>query len=171
MEYPNSYPLIHRVPRICPPSPPPLPLSTVTGSGPRTSVGADPHVLEDGAAPVAADDVDGAGSVDHGRVPLSATPRRVARAGGPGRACRRTAAGERPMAKAKAHGSGSAGAADDIHSASPCRTRALPLQYVEYLEYPCSTIAVRLWCRCEDCSNGPYHKHRCSGTAHRRTPL
>jgi hypothetical protein len=44
---------------------------------PRTSVGARPHVLEAGAGGIAAaDDVDGAGGVDHGCVPKSASPRR-----------------------------------------------------------------------------------------------
>ncbi len=53
----------------------------------HTSVGARPHVPEVGGAIVAADDVDGAGSVDHGRVPSSASPRRAGRAASPHGAC------------------------------------------------------------------------------------
>ncbi len=67
-----------------------------TESGPRTSVGARPHVLEEGAA-VAADDVDGAGGVDHGRVPRSRSPRRAGRAARPGDTCGRRARA-RPVA-------------------------------------------------------------------------
>ncbi len=45
----------------------------------RTSVGAQPHivVVVDETTAVAADDVDGAGSVDRGRVPISRSPRRL----------------------------------------------------------------------------------------------
>ncbi len=69
--------------------PPPL-----TYSCPRTSVGARPHVVEVGAAEaVAADDVDGAGDgVDHGRVVISASPRRAGRAARPRGTCGRTRA-------------------------------------------------------------------------------
>ena len=37
----------------------------------RTSVGARPYILEVGVEVAAADDVDGAGGVDHRRVPFS----------------------------------------------------------------------------------------------------
>ena len=43
----------------------------------RTSVGAHPHVVEGAGAAAAADDVDGAGGVDHGRVRMSGRPRRI----------------------------------------------------------------------------------------------
>jgi hypothetical protein len=44
----------------------------------RTSVGARPHVVVEGEAVAkAAEDVDGAGGVDHGRVRISAIPRRA----------------------------------------------------------------------------------------------
>jgi hypothetical protein len=52
----------------------------------RTSVDAHPDVLAEGAVE-AADDVDGAGGVNHGRVVSSGSPRRVGGAGGPGHAC------------------------------------------------------------------------------------
>ena len=61
----------------------------------RTSVGARPHVLVEGGAGAAADDVDGAGGVDHRRVPFSASPRRAGRAARPRRYCGRGAAGLR----------------------------------------------------------------------------
>ncbi len=57
----------------------------------RTSVGALPHVAEDFAVlVVAADDVDGAGGVDHGTDILSYFPRRAVDHGGPGDACGHT---------------------------------------------------------------------------------
>ncbi len=56
--------------------------------GPLTSVGAHPHVpVVSGAAAVAADDVDGAGRVDHGRVVRSASPFRLDCAARPGDTC------------------------------------------------------------------------------------
>jgi hypothetical protein len=81
-EYPDSTLL---VPPYYPPS---TPRATPRKSGPRTSVGAHPHVVEVGAADaVAADDVDGAGGVDHARVPKSRSPRRVGRAAPPRHTC------------------------------------------------------------------------------------
>jgi hypothetical protein len=71
-------------------TPRPPPLDVVR---PRTSVGARPHVVQVGAAAaVAADDVDGAGGVDHGRVVISRGPRRAGRAARPRDTCGRTRA-------------------------------------------------------------------------------
>jgi hypothetical protein len=70
--------------------PPGLTPSTprVPGVSPvRTSVGADPHVIVVGAAAMAADDVDGAGGVDHHRRRISRSPRRAGRAARPGDTC------------------------------------------------------------------------------------
>ncbi len=79
LEYPLEYPPDH---------------PTWTESGPRTSVGARPHVVEVAAkGGAAADDVDGAGGgVDHGRVPKSRSPRRAGRAARPVDTCGRTRA-------------------------------------------------------------------------------
>ncbi len=75
--------------------PPPSPPARVR---PRTSVVARPHVRVEGdVAAVAADDVDGAGSVDHGRVPPSRSPRRARRAPRPRDTCVRRARA-RPVA-------------------------------------------------------------------------
>ncbi len=58
----------------------------------RTTVGARPHVVDVAAVAVAAaDDVDGAGGVDHGRVPISRSPFRLGRAARPGDTCGRRA--------------------------------------------------------------------------------
>ncbi len=57
------------------------PLSTV-----RTFIGTRPHVVIKGGA-AAADQVYGAGGVDHGRVPISGSPRRVGRDRTPCDAC------------------------------------------------------------------------------------
>jgi hypothetical protein len=63
---------------------------------PRTSVGAHPHVPEvGGGAILAADDVDGPGGVDHGRVVSSRSPRRAECAARPRHTCGH--AGDRPM--------------------------------------------------------------------------
>ncbi len=79
---PNHYPLVST-----PPYPPSTPLAS-RASPVRTSVGALPHILQVGvAAAVAADDVDGAGGVDHGRVVRSRTPLRAGRTARPRRAC------------------------------------------------------------------------------------
>jgi hypothetical protein len=74
--------------------------------GPRT-VGARPHVLKAAAivsavVAFAADDVDGAGGVDHGRVGSSRFPRRVGRAARPGDTCGRRARA-RPVAPNRNH--------------------------------------------------------------------
>ena len=66
---------------------------------PRTSVGARPHVpvvVRCGAA-AAADDVDGAGGVDHRRVPRSGSPRRAECAARPRRTCGQRAPTLKPM--------------------------------------------------------------------------
>ncbi len=62
----------------------------------RTSVSALPHIWRAGGG--AADDVDGAGGVDHGRVVRSASPRRAGRAIRPGHTCVRPTRATRPMA-------------------------------------------------------------------------
>ncbi len=84
LEYPGSIPEY----------PPSTPSSNPRReSGPRTSVGARPHVVvEDGGDALAADDVDGAGGVDHGRVRLSRSPLRAGRAARPRDTCGRTRA-------------------------------------------------------------------------------
>jgi hypothetical protein len=92
-----STPIVSQVPPKYPHSthaPPPPPLGWVR---PRTSVGARPHVVVVVAAAEAADDVDGAGGVDHGRVPGSANPLRAGRTARPGHACGQRAR-HRPMA-------------------------------------------------------------------------
>jgi hypothetical protein len=68
----------------------------------RTSVGAHPHVLQADneagcavGAPLAADDVDGAGGVDHGRVVTSRSPRRRECATRPPHTCGQLARTER----------------------------------------------------------------------------
>jgi hypothetical protein len=61
-----------------------------------TSAGADPHVVFAGAVTVyAAEDVDGAGGVDHGRVVTSRSPSRAGRTIGEGDTCGHE--GDRPM--------------------------------------------------------------------------
>jgi hypothetical protein len=68
-------------------------------SGPRTSVGARPHVVVVGVAGApTAEDIDGAGGVDHGRVVISPSPRRAGRTARPRDACGRRARNQ-PMAK------------------------------------------------------------------------
>ncbi len=80
---PNQYPTSTQ------PLPNQYPPTTPRPSRVRTSVGARPHVVEPDAAVavVATDDVDGAGGVDHGRVPRSASPRRGLRTASPEGAC------------------------------------------------------------------------------------
>ncbi len=81
---PRQYPEYPVVPTLYPPT-------ILDLVRPRTSVGARPHVLEVdfGVAAVAsaADDIDGAGGVDHRRVPPSVSPRRAGRAARPAHTC------------------------------------------------------------------------------------
>jgi hypothetical protein len=108
LEYPKSTPTASRVPGT-PQNPastlprprsiikiPVAPSQTNPPSDqfrPRTSVGARPHVVVVGAAEAgAADDVDGAGGVDHRRVRKSRSPRRAGGAACPRHTCGRTRA-------------------------------------------------------------------------------
>jgi hypothetical protein len=95
LEHPSSTPRVPPDPRSTASSTP------VTKSGLRTSVVAHPHVVVVGVAAVAAvaaDDVDGAGAVDHRRVVRSRSPSRVGRAARPRDTCGRNARDNRPVA-------------------------------------------------------------------------
>ncbi len=102
LDYPSSTPQTPwytQVPREHPEYPQYPPTTRRIRS--RTSVGAHQDVVEVGSAIVAADDVDGAGDgVDHGRVPISRSPSRLAGAARPRHTCgQRTRT--RPMAQAQ----------------------------------------------------------------------
>ncbi len=119
LDYPSSTPS----PPVVPPRvPPTTPLDRVR---PRTSVGARPHVVvpSDGAgvAP-AADDVDGAGGVDHGRVPISRSPRRGHRTASPHGTC--THASTHTRACARTHGGARTHARTQSHARTHARTHA-----------------------------------------------
>jgi hypothetical protein len=99
--------------------------------GPRTSVDARPHVLADVAtaaadAPAAADDVDGAGGVDHGRVVSSRSPFRLEGAVAEGSACGKRARHLKPVAPDRNRARAAAGRA--ICTAGPRRATPAPTQ-------------------------------------------
>ncbi len=90
-EYPSNTPYYPVLPPWYPSKYAPSTSPSIRASPVRTSVGADPNVLEAGAGGAdvaeAADDVDGAGVVDHGRVPPSRSPRRAGRTGREPKSC------------------------------------------------------------------------------------
>jgi hypothetical protein len=100
--------------------PPNTPLDRVR---PRTSVRAHPHVRVEGGAlgAAAADDVDGAGGVDHGRVRISRSPSRAGRAARPVHPCGRRARLAKPdrshRTQPRARGRRRAGAGRAINTA------------------------------------------------------
>ncbi len=95
---------------------------------PRTS-SADPHVVVVGDGVTAADDVDGAASVDHGRVPLSRSPRRAGREARPRHTCSRRARHLKPIApNATAHARPPGAAGQAINTAGPRRASTAPAQ-------------------------------------------
>ncbi len=89
----------------------------------HTSVGALPNIIIEGvvAGALAADDVDGAGAVDHGRVPRSASPRRAGRTAHPHGTC-----SKRALIDKRTRGAGDAGRA--INTAGCCRATRVPGQ-------------------------------------------
>jgi hypothetical protein len=95
----------------------------------RTSVGARPDVVAEDAvaAASAADDVDGAGGVDHGRVPISRSPSRLGRAARPRDTCGRTRAttgrSRRTQPRARGRNAGRAINTADARRATGRRTQ------------------------------------------------
>ncbi len=99
------------------------PSSTPFSSPVRTSVGAHPDVLEVGATAVpAADDVDCAGDVDHGGVPMSGSPQRAGGARGPRRTCGTDGRTTDDQRKTHTCPCTHARARDELHPHTLCRT-------------------------------------------------
>ncbi len=107
----------------------PTPTTPLTKSGPHTSVGARPDVVVAGAAPDAADDVDGAGDgVDHRRVPFSRSPFRLEGAAAEGSTCGKRARHLKPVAPDRNRALAHAAAGRAINTAGPRRATTAPAQ-------------------------------------------